>query len=118
MGNRSNNDYRRAERQQEIVHAGVTQVLEKTGSGIAMLAMLLGVRQHVETNIPTTVEAAVQLYAMLEKLNLPRANMKVFGPSTWAYTGSDGTVKPNISAIRRWIKKNFYKVRDRSQDAG
>jgi hypothetical protein len=78
----------------------------------------LGVRQHVETNMPTTVEAAVQLFSLLEKLNLPRANMKVFGPSTWAYTGSDGMVKPNISAIRRWIKKNFYKVRTAIPDAG
>lgn len=118
MGQQLNNDFRRAERQQEIVHAGVKQVLEGTGSGVALLGLLLGVRQHVETNIPKTVEAAGQLYALLSRLKLPRANMKVLAPATWAYTASDLSLKPNLSTIRRWINKNFYKVKPPRADQG
>lgn len=117
MGKRFNNDYRRAERQQDIVHAGVTQVLEGTGSGIALLGLLLAVRQHVVTNMPTTVEAGAQLFALLSKLKLPRANMKVLAPATWAGLAADGTIKPNLKAIRRWVKQNFYNVRKRAREA-
>ena len=79
-----NNDWRRAERQQDIVRAAVKDVLEDRGAGIGLLGTLLRVRDLIETNIPKTVEAAGQLYALLEKLKLPASNMKVLAPATWA----------------------------------
>ncbi|MFV2062915.1 MAG: LCP family protein [Chloroflexota bacterium] len=111
MGDHLNNDFRRAERQQDVVRAGVRQVLDGTGSGVALLGLLLGVRQKVETNMPTTSEAAAQLFALVSKMKLPRTNMKVLAPATWAYTAADRSLKPNLSTIRRWVDKNFYKVR-------
>jgi anionic cell wall polymer biosynthesis LytR-Cps2A-Psr (LCP) family protein len=109
MGGQYNSDFRRAERQQQIVHAAVRQVLEE-GAGIRLLGRLLRVRDQVETDIPRTVEAAGQLYALLARLNLPRANMKVLAPATWAGMAADGSIRPNLPAIRAWVGKRFYKV--------
>jgi hypothetical protein len=44
--------------------------------------------------------------------------MKVLAPATWAGLASDGTVRPNLGNIRRWVNKNFYKVRAPAQDQG
>ena len=73
-------------------------------------------RQHVETNLPTTVEAAGQLYALLSKAKLPRSNMKVLAPGNWAYTDANLQVKPNLPNIRRWVDKTFYKVKTPKND--
>jgi anionic cell wall polymer biosynthesis LytR-Cps2A-Psr (LCP) family protein len=116
MGKNFNSDFKRAERQQDIVHAGVKQVIDDWGSGVKLLGLLLGVRQHVETNLPTTTEAAAQLFAMLSKIKLPRSNMKVLAPGTWAYTDANRQLKPNLPAIRAWVDKAFYKVRKPKRD--
>jgi anionic cell wall polymer biosynthesis LytR-Cps2A-Psr (LCP) family protein len=111
MGGTYNSDYRRAERQQDMVRAAVKNIVDDGGAGLALLGTLLSVRDKIDTNIPKTVEAAGQLYAMLHKMKLPKANMKVLGPATWAGTASDGSIKPNLASIRRWVDKNFYKVK-------
>ena len=116
MGGEYNDDYRRAERQQDIVRSAIRAVLEDRGAGVALLGTLLRVRDLVETNIPKTAEAAGQLYALLEQLRLPDANMKVLAPATWAGTAPDGTTKPNLPAIRDWVDKHYAKVtRERRQ---
>jgi anionic cell wall polymer biosynthesis LytR-Cps2A-Psr (LCP) family protein len=111
VGSGYNSDWKRAERQQEIVRAGVEQVLQKDGSGLRLLGTLIKVRDKVETNLPKTTEAAAQLYALLQKMKLPRTNMKVLAPATWAGTAADGTTKPNLTNIRRWVDGHFYKVK-------
>lgn len=116
MGKRFNNDFRRAERQQDIVRAAVKEVLTEDGAGIRLLGTLLKVRDKVDTNIPKTAAAAGQLYALLQGVKLPKSNMKVMGPSTWAGLASDGTVRPNLRNIRRWVDKNFYKVKAPTPD--
>ena len=110
MGTGFNSDWRRAERQQDIVRAAVKQILEDRGAGIGLLGTLLRVRDLIETNIPKTAEAAGQLYALLEKLKLPASNMKVLAPSTWAGTVGDGTTRPNLATIRQWVDSHFYRV--------
>jgi len=117
VGGAYNSDYRRAERQQEVVRAAVMQVLDDHGAGIGLLGTLLKVRDKIETNLPKTVEAAGQLYALVARLKLPRANMKVLAPATWAGAAGDGSIKPDLSAIRAWVDKRFYKVSgDRTRD--
>jgi len=111
MGGSYNSDYRRAERQQDMVRAAVKNIVDDGGAGLALLGTLLSVRDKIDTNIPKTAEAAGQLYALLHKMKLPKTNMKVLAPSTWAGTASDGSVKPNLASIRRWVDKNFYKVK-------
>jgi anionic cell wall polymer biosynthesis LytR-Cps2A-Psr (LCP) family protein len=110
MGSRFNSDYRRAKRQQDIVAAGVRQVVE-AGSGLGLLGTALLVRDLVETDIPKTVEAAAQLYDIATKLRLPASNRKVLAPSTWAGAAGDGTIRPDLRQIRRWVDKHFYRVR-------
>jgi anionic cell wall polymer biosynthesis LytR-Cps2A-Psr (LCP) family protein len=112
-GDTFNSDWARAERQQEIVRAAVKHVLEDEGAGIRLLGTLLNVRDKIETNVPKTVEAAAQLYALLHDMKLPRANMKVLAPATWAGLAADGTTRPNLARIRSWVDKHFYKVRAR-----
>ena len=68
--------------------------------GIALLGTLLRVRDLIETDIPKTVEAAAQLYALLDDLKLPGDDMKVLAPATWAGAAGDGTIKPDLPAIR------------------
>ena len=42
--------------------------------------------------------------------------MKVLAPATWAGAAGDGTIKPNLPAIRDWVDKHFAKVtRERRQ---
>ncbi len=115
VGSGYNSDWRRAERQQDIVHAGVKGVLEDDGAGIRLLGTLLKVRDKIDTNIPKTTEAAAQLFAMLDGLKLPKTNMKVLAPSTWAGTAADGSIKPNLANIRRWVESHFYKVKARPE---
>ena len=117
MGSGYNSDWARAERQQDIVRAAVKNVLEEEGSGIRLLGTLLNVRDKIDTNIPKTTEAAGQLYALLHKMKLPKANMKVLAPATWSGLAADGTTKPHLSTIRGWVDKHFYKVKTpRKQD--
>jgi anionic cell wall polymer biosynthesis LytR-Cps2A-Psr (LCP) family protein len=118
MGGTFNSDYRRAERQQQMVRAAVKNIVEEEGGGIRLLGTLLNVRDKIDTDIPKTTEAAAQLFAMVQDLKLPKANMKVFGPSTWAGAHSDGTTRPNLSAIRRWVNRNFYKVKAAKNERG
>jgi anionic cell wall polymer biosynthesis LytR-Cps2A-Psr (LCP) family protein len=115
MGNRANSDYTRAERQQQIVLEGVKRAVDHFGSGIALLGLLHGVRGHVDTNIPMTPEAAAQLFAILKDVRLPRANMKVFAPGTWASSAPAYAIRPNVAAIRDWVDKTFYRVGDRGR---
>jgi LCP family protein required for cell wall assembly len=117
MGGEYNDDYRRAERQQDIVRAAVKQVLDDRGAGIALLGTLLDVRDRIETNIPKTVEAAGQLYALLHDLKLPETSMKVLAPGTFAGMAADGTTKPDVAAVREWVDKHFYRV-TRRRDRG
>jgi anionic cell wall polymer biosynthesis LytR-Cps2A-Psr (LCP) family protein len=111
MGGLYNSDYRRAERQQDIVRSAIKEVIDERGSGVALIGTLLRVRDLVETNIPRTVEAAGQLYALLQKLRLPETSMKVLAPATWAGSGGDGTIKPNLGVIRAWVDRHFAKVK-------
>jgi anionic cell wall polymer biosynthesis LytR-Cps2A-Psr (LCP) family protein len=111
MGGSYNSDWRRAERQQDMVRAAVKNIVADRGAGIALLGTLLDVRDKIDTNIPKTTEAAAQLYALVHKMKLPKTNMKVLAPATWAGTASDGSIKPNLATIRRWVDKHFYKVK-------
>lgn len=113
MGGEFNNDWRRAERQQDIVRAGIKQVVEERGAGLALLGTLLHVRDLIETDMPKTAEAAAQLFALLEKLKLPASDMKVLAPATWAGLTADGRTVPNLPAIRRWVDGHFYRVGQR-----
>jgi anionic cell wall polymer biosynthesis LytR-Cps2A-Psr (LCP) family protein len=112
-GDTFNSDWARAARQQEIVRAAVKNVEDK-GAGIRLLGTLLNVRDKIDTNVPKTTEAAAQLYALLHDIKLPRANMKVLAPATWAGLAADGTTRPNLPRIRSWVDKHFYKVRTRT----
>ena len=112
-GDTFNSDWARAERQQDIVRAAVKDVLENEGSGVRLLGTLLNVRDKIDTNIPKTTEAAAQLYALLDGMKLPKSNMKVLAPATWAGLAADGSTRPNLSRIRAWVDKHFYKVKGR-----
>lgn len=114
VGTSYNSDWRRAERQQELVRAAVKDVLDNDGAGIRLLGKLLNVRDKIDTNMPKTTEAAAQLFALLDGLKLPRANMKVLAPATWAGSAADGSIKPNLARIRSWVDKHFYRVRTRT----
>jgi hypothetical protein len=100
------------------VRAAIKNVLEEDGGGLRLLGTLLNVRDKIESDIPKTTEAAGQLYALLHKMRLPRSNMKVLAPATWSGLAGDGTVRPNLGAIRRWVDKNFYKVKVVEGDQG
>jgi anionic cell wall polymer biosynthesis LytR-Cps2A-Psr (LCP) family protein len=117
MGGRPNSDYQRAERQQEIVRAGISKVVQQ-GSGLRLLGTLLLVRDLVETDIPKTPEAAAQLYSIASKMRLPASNRKVLAPATWAGAASDGTIRPDLRQIRRWVDANFYRVRSADRERG
>jgi hypothetical protein len=117
MGGEANSDYRRAERQQDIVVAGVRQVLER-GAGLRLLGTFLAVRDFVDTDMPKTVEAAQQLYSIASKLRLPASNRRVLAPATWAGAAADGTIRPDLRQIRRWVDANFYRVRPAEPENG
>ena len=110
QGNEYNSDWKRAERQQEMVRAAVKNIIDD-GAGIELVGRLLRVRDKIDTNIPKTVEAAGQLYAMFEDMRLRRTHMKVLAPATWGSLAADGSVRPNVARIRQLVDKQFYKVK-------
>jgi anionic cell wall polymer biosynthesis LytR-Cps2A-Psr (LCP) family protein len=110
MGGRPNSDYRRAERQQDVVRAAVEQIRDG-GTGLALLGTYLRVRDDVTTDLPTTPAAAAQLFEMVRRFRLAADDMKVLAPSTWAGLAADGTLRPDLRQIRRWVDRNFYRVR-------
>lgn len=110
QGRQYNSDWKRAERQQEMVKAAVKNIMDE-GPGIELVGTLLKVRDKIDTNIPKTVEAAGQLYAIFEKMKLRKTHMKVLAPATWGYLAADGTVRPNIARIRQFVDNQFYKVK-------
>ena len=109
-GSGYNSDWKRAERQQELVRAAVKNIID-AGPGIVLVGTLLRVRDKIDTNIPKTVEAAGQLYAIFDKMTLRRTHMKVLAPATWGYLADDGTVRPNLTRIRQFVDNQFYKVK-------
>jgi len=111
MGTKYNSDWRRAERQQDMVRAVVKNIVEDRGAGVALLGTLLRVRDKIDTNIPKTAEAAGQLYAMFGNMKLRKTHMKVLAPATWGYLADDGSVRPNIARIRKFVDEQFYKVK-------
>ncbi len=110
QGTEYNSDWKRAERQQEMVRAAVKDVLED-GAGIALVGQLLKVRDKIDTNIPKTVEAAGQLYALVQDMKLRKTHMKVLAPATWGHLADDGSVRPNLARIRQFVDEQFYKVK-------
>lgn len=118
MGNEYNSDWKRAERQQEMVRAAVQDIIAD-GSGLELVGRLLRVRDKIDTNMPKTVEAAGQLYAMVKDMKLRRTHMKVLAPATWGYLADDGTVRPNLARIRTFVDEQFYPVKPaRKKQAG
>jgi anionic cell wall polymer biosynthesis LytR-Cps2A-Psr (LCP) family protein len=111
MGDTFNSDYRRAERQQEIVRGAVKQVVADEGAGVALLGAFLRTRDLIWTDMPKTAEAAAQLFDLLKDLKLPRDDMKVLAPATYAGTAGDGTIKPKLAVIRDWVDRKFPRVR-------
>ena len=95
--------------------AGIRKVVEE-GSGLGLLGTMLLVRDLVETDIPKTAEAAAQLYAIASKMRLPASNRKVLAPATWAGTAADGTIRPDLRQIRRWVDSDFRRVRATDRD--
>jgi len=114
-GSTFNSDYRRAERQQELVFSAVRQVLKERGSGLAMLGLMLRVRPTIETSIPTTSEAAAQLYALLQKVKLSKSDMKVLEPGPFASAAEGSAIQPNVANVRAWVDKTFYNVKKRNR---
>ena len=114
-GKTFNSDYRRSERQQEIVFAAVRQVLKERGSGLAMLGLMLRVRPQIETSMPTTSEAAAQLYHLLSKARLSKADMVVFEPGPYASAAAGSAIQPNVKNVRKWVDKTFYNVNKRNR---
>jgi len=110
MGQQFNSDWRRAERQQDMVRAAVKGIVAD-GSGLALVGQLLNVRDKIDTNLPKTVEAAGQLYALVKDMKLRKTHMKVLAPATWGYLADDGTVRPNLARIRKFVDEQFYKVK-------
>jgi anionic cell wall polymer biosynthesis LytR-Cps2A-Psr (LCP) family protein len=114
QGNEYNSDWKRSERQQDMARAAVKNIIEDTGAGVALLGTLLQVRDKIDTNIPKTVEAAGQLYAMFTDMKLRRTHMKVLAPATWGYLADDGSVRPNVARIRSFVDEQFYKVKSKA----
>ena len=110
QGTQYNSDWKRAERQQDMVRAAVKNIIDD-GAGLELVGRLLRVRDKIDTNIPKTVEAAGQLYAIFKDMKLRRTHMKVLAPATWGYLADDGTVRPNLARIRQFVDKQFYKVK-------
>lgn len=114
-GSTFNSDYRRAERQQELVFSAVRQVLKKQGSGLSLLGLMLRVRPQIETNLPTTTEAAAQLYSLLSKVKLSKSDMKVFAPGPFAFAAAGSAIQPNVRNVRDWVDDAFYNVKKRNR---
>jgi anionic cell wall polymer biosynthesis LytR-Cps2A-Psr (LCP) family protein len=112
VGARPSNDWVRARRQQELVMAGATRIVDSVG--VAGLAALLAVdRDRIFTNVPKTLPAASQLLSLVSGASLIPFRSAVFGPDSFEYATPQTplyTYRLRLGRVRAWIAKHFYPI--------
>jgi LCP family protein required for cell wall assembly len=97
------NDFNRARRQQQLVAAAVSTVLDK---GPDILPTLLSIADGTTTtDLPLL--RVLDMYALVKTADLTTAQRAVFGPRTYATGAGGSNFTPNIAASRAWIKDHF-----------
>ena len=101
---KSDNDYERARRQQLLVAAIGSQVLE---GGVAVVPGLVDLAaRHARTDLPLT--DAMEIFEIVSTADLATRQRVVLGPRSWAdgIPGS-GSIKLKINDIRAWVDKTM-----------
>ena len=107
-GGRTNNDFRRLRRQQEIVFYAIRRVINR-GRGPALAGLLTSARGRVYTNLPKTIGGVRAMYDFANKSGFRFATNdgKVFGPSRWSSYVGRYTFKLKLSDVRQWVDNHF-----------
>ena len=107
-GGRTNSDFRRLRRQQEIVFYAVRRVVNR-GRGSSLTNLLSNARGRVYTNLPKTIGGVRAMYDLANRSGFRFATNdgKVFGPSRWASYVGRYTFKLRLSEVRQWVDNHF-----------
>ena len=82
VGTGYNTDFARARRQQQLILDGSQKVV--TNGLDALAGLVSAAKGRVYTNLPMTLDAATQLFAIAQHATLSPDDMMVFSPSRWA----------------------------------
>lgn len=106
---RTNSDFRRAIRQQDLVFAAAQRVRDR-GTGAPLGFLLRGIQDRIYTNVPKTSAAALAIHELLDGIRLAPRDQVVFGPAKWALTNSTTplyTFRLRLGAVRSWVNVHF-----------
>lgn len=108
VGTGYNSDFQRARRQQFLVKAGADKVVQLGTGNLPSLVSF--VHSRVFTNLPRSLDAATQLYNLVDGAHLATGDTVVFSPNKWATDDATTpiyTFRPKLSAVRTWINQHF-----------
>ncbi len=108
VGTGYNTDFARSRRQQELILDGSHKVV--TNGMDALAGLVSAAKGRVYTNLPLTLDAATQLFALADHATLSPDDMQVFSPSKWAFVASRDpaySFELRMPTVRAWIKAHF-----------
>jgi anionic cell wall polymer biosynthesis LytR-Cps2A-Psr (LCP) family protein len=109
VGTQYNSDFQRARRQQFLVKAGADRVVQLGTGNLSSLVTWVQ-EPRLYTDMPRTLDAANQMYNLVNGAHLLVSDTVVFSPSKWAKSDSTTpiyTFRPKLPAIRTWINQHF-----------
>jgi len=110
VGNGYNSDFERSRRQQLLVMGAAERVVEGDFSPAKIAELLVAARAKVVTDLPLTVEAALELLELVRGATMAPRDSAVFGPSQWAYTEKGDaiyTFRLRVPEARAWFDERF-----------
>lgn len=108
VGSGYNTDFARARRQQQLILDGSQKVV--TNGLDALAGLVSAAKGRVYTNLPMTLDAATQLFAIAQHATLSPDDMMVFSPSRWAVVAARDpaySFELRIDKVRAWIRDHF-----------
>jgi anionic cell wall polymer biosynthesis LytR-Cps2A-Psr (LCP) family protein len=107
-GGRTNSDFRRLRRQQDIVFYAIKRVVNRGRTG-NLSNLLSNARGRVYTNLPKTIGGVRAMYDLANRSSFRFAtdDGKVFGPSRWASYVGRYTFKLRLAEVRQWVDNHF-----------
>ena len=106
VGDGFNSDFSRARRQQDLVMAAATHAVRQGLTPEQLAVLLSASRSRVWTDLPRSVEAALELLSLADGATMRPNDTAVFGPRKWAYE-DDGTplytYRLRLDLVRAWV---------------
>jgi anionic cell wall polymer biosynthesis LytR-Cps2A-Psr (LCP) family protein len=106
VGDGFNSDFSRARRQQELVMAAAAHAVARDLTPVQLAGLLYASRSRVWTDLPRSVEAALELLSLADGATMRAGDTAVFGPLKWAYEDDTTPLyafRLRLDLVRAWM---------------